>query len=139
MRMRPFAALVIVGSFVLSAGCYKAVIDTGRPASTTIIQNEWANSFIYGLVPPAVVNTASQCPNGVSKVETQHSFLNGIAYIVTFGIYSPITITVTCASAGSASAGDSVEAGATLAERTAAFETAIERSISTGNPVLVIF
>ena len=137
--MRRLSSLVGVGALVLSAGCYRAVVETGQPASTTIIQNEWASSFIYGLVPPAVVNTASQCPNGVSKVETQHSFLNQLAYIVTFGIYSPITITVTCASAGSASAADPVEAGKTLAEQTAAFNTAIERSASTGEPVLVQF
>ena len=137
--MRRAALLAIVGSFVLSAGCYRAIIETGRPASTTIVENEWASSWIAGLVPPAVVNVASQCPNGVSRVQTQHSFLNMLAQFVTFSIYSPMTITVTCASAGSASAADAVEAGATLAERTAAFTTAIERSAATGEAVLVRF
>ena len=137
--MRRIASLATVGALVLSAGCYKAVIETGRPASTTIVQNEWASSWIAGLIPPAVVNVASQCPNGVSKVQTEHSFLNMLAQFVTFSIYSPMTITVTCASAGSASAADAVEAGATLAERTAAFTTAIERSAQTGQPVYVRF
>jgi hypothetical protein len=137
--MRRAALLAIVGSFVLSAGCYRATIETGQPASTTIVENEWASSWIGGLVPPAVVNVASQCPNGVSRVQTQHSFLNLLAHVVTFGIYSPMTITVTCASAGSASAAEAVEAGVTLAERTAAFTTAIERSAATGEAVLVRF
>jgi hypothetical protein len=125
--------------FALTAGCYKATIETGLPASTTIVENEWASSWIGGLVPPATVNVASQCPNGVSQVQTQHSFLNMLAHLVTFGIYSPMTITVTCAASGSASAGGAIEAGATLAERTAAFNAAIERSAETGKPVLVQF
>ena len=138
--MRRAALLALAGMVALTAGCYKATIETGLPASTTIVENEWASSWIGGLVPPATVNVASQCPNGVSQVQTQHSFLNMLAYMVTFGIYSPMTITVTCAAAGgSASAGDAIEAGATLAERTAAFNAAIERSAATGQPVLVKF
>lgn len=138
--MRRVASLATIGALVLTAGCYHAVIETGRPASTTIVQNEWASSWIAGLVPPSAVNVASQCPNGVSKVETQHSFLNMLAQFVTFSIYSPMTITVTCASGGgSASAADAIEAGETLAERTAAFEAAIERSARTGQAVFVRF
>lgn len=137
--MRRAALLALAGMFTLTAGCYKATIETGLPASTTIVQNEWASSWIGGLVPPATVNVASQCPNGVSQVQTQHSFLNMLAHLVTFGVYSPMTITVTCAASGSASAADAIDAGATLAERTAAFDAAIERSASTGKPVLVKF
>jgi hypothetical protein len=58
---------------------------------------------------------------------------------VTFQIYSPMTITVTCATGGTASAAESVDAGATLEEQTAAFETAIERAAETGSAVLVRF
>jgi hypothetical protein len=137
--MRRFASIAVLSAFVLTAGCYKAVVETGRPSSGVIVQNEWAASFIAGLVPPSVVNTASQCPNGVSRVETQHSFLNMLAAFVTFQIYSPMTITVTCATGGTASAAESVDAGATLEEQTAAFETAIERAAETGSAVLVRF
>jgi hypothetical protein len=137
--MRRFANLTAVGALVLTAGCYHAVVETGRPASGTIVENEWAASWIAGLVPPSVVNTASQCPNGVSKVETKHSFLNMLAAFVTFNIYSPMTITVTCASGGTASSAESVEAGATLEERTAAFSAAVEKAAASGAPVLVRF
>jgi hypothetical protein len=34
----------------------------------------------------------------VARVETQHSFLNMLATIVTFNLYTPMTLTVTCAS-----------------------------------------
>jgi hypothetical protein len=101
MRIRRAAA--VVAAFALT-GCYHAVIQTGRPESTDVISIKWANSFIFGLVPPPVVETASRCTNGVAKVETQHSFLNGLAAFVTFSIYTPMQIDVTCAARGTASA-----------------------------------
>lgn len=92
-RAAALAAVVLVGG-----GCYHAVVETGRPAGGTVVENKWAHSFLYGLVPPSEVNVAQQCGSGVSRVETQHSFLNMVANAVTFGIYSPMTIRVTCAS-----------------------------------------
>ena len=132
-RVFSFAIMVVA-----LAGCYHAVIDTGRAPSSTVIQVDWAHSFIAGLVPPAIVETASKCPNGVAKVETQHSFLNLLAQWVTFSIYSPMTITVTCASAGRGSidGGKSVPAGT---DARAAIERAAEVSRQTGQPVYVRF
>ena len=113
MRIRRAAA--VVAAFALT-GCYHAVINTGRPESTDIITIKWANGFIYGLVPPPVVETASRCTNGVAKVETQHSFLNMLAQFVTFGLYTPMQIDVTCAARGTASAESviKVEQGRTM-------------------------
>ena len=70
----------------------------GRPrcpaTSPATFERPWAHSFPAGLVPPSVTETASVCPNGVSRVETVHSFLNVVAQIVTFSIYTPMTILV---------------------------------------------
>ena len=96
---RGLRALSLVGLFAL-VGCYHAVIETGRPAGTTVVTKPWAMSFIFGLVPPPVENVAQQCTNGVSKVETQHSFLNGLVAAVTFSLVTPMQIDVTCAAAG---------------------------------------
>src|SRR5215207_2149857 len=101
MRIRRAAA--VVAAFALT-GCYHAVIQTGRPESTDVISIKWANSFIFGLVPPPIVETAARCTNGVAKVETQHSFLNMLARFVTFSLYTPMQIDVTCAARGTASA-----------------------------------
>lgn len=89
------AAVVVAGS-----GCYHAVVDTSLAPSPQVIDVQWAHGFVYGLVPPSVVETASKCPHGVSKVETQHSFLNMLAQALTFGLYTPMEITVTCAATG---------------------------------------
>lgn len=82
---------------LLLSGCYHATILTGLPAGTEKIEQKWASSFVYGIVPPATVETMQKCPNGVSRVDTQHSFLNGLVASLTWGIYTPIEITVTCA------------------------------------------
>jgi len=131
----------IVVAAVLLSGCYHAVIETGRPAGSDLITNKWAHSFIYGLVPPQVVNTAARCPSGVAKVETQHSFLNGLAAAVTFGIYTPIQIDVTCATGGTASISPAaptvkVENGRSLQE---VLDEAVQLSSDRDVPVFVQF
>jgi hypothetical protein len=93
---------LVLSVAALSEGCYHATIETGLPASPTTIDQPWAHSFLWGLVPPATVETAAKCPSGVAKVETQLSFLNQLANFLTGGIYSPMQITVTCARAGGA-------------------------------------
>jgi hypothetical protein len=98
MRLRIAA---VIGAICLGGtACYHATINTGRPVSTDSISIPWANSFVYGLVPPPTVEAAAKCPNGVARVETQHTFLNWLVGALTFGIYTPIRIDVTCAASG---------------------------------------
>jgi hypothetical protein len=118
------------------AGCYHAVIETGRPAGTTVVTKPWAMSFIFGLVPPPVENVAQQCTNGVSKVETQHSFLNGLVAFVTFSLVTPMQIDVTCAAAGG---NDDMARVNVPGNPREALLQAIELSRSTGKPVLAQF
>jgi hypothetical protein len=92
------AAAVLLATSALT-GCYHAVIDTGRAANGTTIQRPWAHGFIFGLVPPSVTETAQKCPGGVAKVETKQSFLNGLVGAITYGIYTPMTIMVSCTGA----------------------------------------
>jgi hypothetical protein len=46
-----FRRLAAVSCFVL-VGCYHANIETGRAAGSQRIEKEWANGFLWGLVPP---------------------------------------------------------------------------------------
>jgi hypothetical protein len=133
---RGLRALSLVGVFLL-VGCFHAVIETGRPAGTTVVQKPWAMSFVWGLVPPPVENVAQQCTNGVSKVETQHSFLNGLVAVITFSIVTPMQIDVTCAAAG----GDDNSLAMVRIEGNprAALLQAIELSRATGKAVYAAF
>ena len=84
-------------------GCYHANVETGRAPGTQRIEKPWAASWMGGLVAPQPVDTKA-CPNGVSRVETQHSVLNQMVGVLTLAMYTPMSITVTCAAAPTAPA-----------------------------------
>ncbi len=89
------ALLFIV--FVFS-GCYHAQVTTDQEPSAQVYEETMAHGFLFGLVPPSIVRAQDECPNGVARVETKISFINGLLSSITFGIYTPMHITVTCAS-----------------------------------------
>jgi hypothetical protein len=95
--------LAAVTALLSLAGCYHAIINTGLSPSSEVIDQPWASGWVYGLVPPKPVDTMAKCKSGVAKVETLHSFLNSLVGALTFGIYTPMTIKVTCATGGHAS------------------------------------
>lgn len=123
--------MIMVLVLPLAAGCYHAQIETGLEPSPQKIEKPWAHGFVYGLVPPSTVETAAKCPSGVAKVETQQSFVNGLANFLTGGIYTPMSITVTCAAKKTASAttidasGDAAKALAEAAAKAASLGTAV--------------
>jgi hypothetical protein len=94
--------LAFLLAMLVLSGCYHATIETGLTPSATVLHESFASCWIYGLVPPSTVATASKCPDGVAIVETQQSFVNGLVGILTFGIYTPMEIKVTCAAKSSA-------------------------------------
>lgn len=95
--------VIPIVAFALS-GCYSAQVTTDKQPSGQVIEKPWATGFIAGLATPgAQIDAAQQCSNGVAKVETQVSFLNQLATFVTLNLYSPMSVTVTCAAGGSMS------------------------------------
>jgi hypothetical protein len=90
--------LLAVAAVALSSACYRVTVLSGAPeAPTPAVMVPWANGFIYGLVPPPTVNTNAQCTQGVAKVVTEQSLVNSLAALVTFSLYTPMQIAVTCA------------------------------------------
>jgi hypothetical protein len=138
MRLLRLTALALAAA--ASTGCYHAVVETGRPAGGTIVSRPWTPTFLWGLVAAPEINVASECPRGIARVDTQMSFVNGLATLVTLGIYTPRTVTVTCAS-GSASAGSRVieVAGTDVQARLAAMNAATQLAARSGDPVFVQF
>ncbi len=131
-----------LGLLALS-GCYRATVQTGLTPSH--IQHEvWAHSWIADLVPPAVVKAQSECENGVARVETELSFVNQLVGAATFGIYTPMTIRVTCAQANAASLSESssvvaVDQFADYSTTMSAFSEASELAIQKQSPAYVVF
>jgi hypothetical protein len=139
MRIKCRASL-IAASIALSA-CYHATIETGLTPSTQVLEQSFASSWIYGLVPPKTVETASRCPDGVARVETQHTFVNQLVGFLTLGIYTPMHIRVTCAQAGATSSGASLWVPSTAGseEVRAAFGDAADFVARTDTAVIVRF
>ena len=133
----------VAAAALLFTGCYHATIDTGLQPSGQKIEKPWAHGFVYGLVPPSTVETASKCPNGVAKVETKHTFVNQLATFLTWGLYTPINITVECAAAGRPAPTDgetlSVPQDADANEVAKVFDDAAKLSIEKDQPVWVSF
>ncbi|MCZ6915454.1 MAG: Bor family protein [Gemmatimonadetes bacterium] len=139
---RRLGALTVLA--VAGAGCYHATIETGLPPSDRTLEDAWAPAWIGGLVSPKTVETAERCPDGVAKVETQLSFLNQLVSVLTIGIYTPMSIKVTCA-ARSARPQDAdggaelrIPEGASLDEKQQALEAAAALSAVKGYAVFVI-
>jgi hypothetical protein len=101
--MRDRLKLMLAGTLVVAQACYHATVDTGLSPSAQVVEKSFAAGWIYGLVPPSAVETASKCSGGVSKVETKLSFVNQLVGLLTLGIYTPMSIKVTCAQGGRSS------------------------------------
>jgi hypothetical protein len=136
----PLWALSLV---ILLTGCYHAKITTGLPASNDKIDIPWAHGFLFGLVPPSVVDASTKCKSGVSMVETKMSFLNSLASGLTYGVYSPLHITVTCASTQGASLTQGanivpIAASSTIKEIHEAVTSAVAISKALDKPVYIV-
>ncbi|MCE2439926.1 MAG: Bor family protein [Candidatus Latescibacteria bacterium] len=140
--MRRFTRMLLLCVVVFS-GCYAATIETGKTPSTRVVENNWAAGWIYGLVPPKVVATANLCPGGVAKVQTMLSFPNQLVRILTLGIYTPMTIRVTCALPQETSQAESenvlsVSKNASVEEFQDIFQAAAEKSVKSEEVAFVI-
>jgi hypothetical protein len=99
--MTRFRSALAVAACVLSGACYRVTVVTSPTAAATAaaptVSKPWNNGFVFGIVPPSPVSVAQPCASApVSKVVTQRSFLNGLVGTITYGIYTPLQIDVSC-------------------------------------------
>ena len=142
--MRSKALLGVTMLLLSSVGCYHAIIETGAAAGTQMISQPWASGWIYGLVPPKPISAASHCKSGVARVDTQRSFLNSLVTGLTFGIYAPMDIRVTCA-ASHAEVPDAgprrfaMQAGSAQSDYETVFSAAARAAVTSRTPADVVF
>lgn len=103
MRFRTNYLLpTVLAACLLFAGCYQARITTDKSPGDRVVQEQWAPSYLNGLVP-ATIDVSDECPNGIASAERNIPFANGLVSTLTLGIYLPQNVTVTCAAGGSMS------------------------------------
>jgi len=110
-------------------------ITSGAQAQMSAAK-QWATTFVYGVVPETVAEAAARCQDGLAKVRRGQTPANTLVTIVTLGMFSPITILVTCATPHEKPAID-VPADATLDERRNALADAVDESLKTHRWVVV--
>ncbi len=126
-----------------SSACFHQVVQTGSTAGTTVVDMPWVTTWLWGLVAAQEIDVRQQCPRGAAIIETEMSFVNGLASAVTLGIWTPQHVRVTCAS-GTASLPKGatevrIPVDATADQRAELTNRAIEQAIETHAPVLLRF
>lgn len=96
--MRRTKAVILALACVTQAGCFHQVFNTGLAPSNTVVVKAWHPSFIFGLVAGQPVDVRNQCPSGVAIASTRMTFGNGLAGMLTLGLFSPHEVKVVCAS-----------------------------------------
>lgn len=140
--MHTVKTALLLTPVLLLLGCYHATVTTGLTPSNVVLNESFASSWVYGLVPPNTVATESKCPDGVAVVETQLSFVNQLVGFLTLGIYTPMEIKVTCAAKSSGSIDREIpdfviEDGATVGQIQKVYMKAADLAVATGKPVYV--
>jgi len=88
--------VLMLGGFVALTACYHTITSTNMTGGATHVE-AWVPTFIAGLVP-GKVDAAKLCGGKpVAVVDSQASFLNLLVGMVTFSIFTPMQVTVTCA------------------------------------------
>lgn len=100
-----FLLPLLLTTCLLLSGCYQAKVTTQKEPSNKVVQESFASSFIYGIVP-AKVDVSDECPNGIASAERKFSFVNMVVNTITLGIYLPQNVTVTCAAGGGMAASE---------------------------------
>lgn len=98
---------VVLGLALAATGCATHTINYKNPTAPAGGPTQTAKQsfFLWGLVGGSEVNLDQMCPSGVSQIQSKTSVGDQIFTILTGGIYSPMSVNVSCATGGSVAAG----------------------------------
>lgn len=77
------------------SSCYTYTHTVGQGAQTGVDVKKKNHYFIYGLAKGNVSNPKEMAENAADyEVTIQHTFVDGLLNVITFGIYTPTTTIV---------------------------------------------
>lgn len=90
-------AMVFCLIFMVS-GCFRHTYVTDKQvAAYPAKETQFKSFFLYGIIPTEPQTPVREvCPNGVARIETKESFLNGVINVVTYRIYTPRSARIYC-------------------------------------------
>ena len=95
--------MAAIGLVVVAAGCFEHTytVGAGAPAGP-VVYDEWRNYWLGGLIGEHTHELREICPSGNATIHDEQTFLNGLAGVLTSGIYTPTTVTIRCSTGQSA-------------------------------------
>ena len=94
-RMQRWLLLLLL---IGQAGCYRASFYTDPKLVRGLEHDRWTDFFVFGLVGTEVIDVRSFCEGkAIAEVKTGGNFATSFVSAVTFGIYTPRKVYVTCA------------------------------------------
>jgi hypothetical protein len=96
--LSPQTKLLLASIAALSmtaCGAYKIKYKnpTANPGATHSVKQ---NFFLWGHFGGEEVNFEQLCPGGVARVQSESSFVDGLLYGLTGGLYAPRSVEVQC-------------------------------------------
>lgn len=89
-------ATILFSVAFLFSSCYSYTTVVGEGPKSTEKVTKWNHYLIAGLAPLEVSNPKDLAGDAKNySVKTEQSFVNGLVSLLTFGIYSPTTTTIT--------------------------------------------
>lgn len=93
--------LILLLSLIATTACggYRARVSTGLPPGDARVEESWRAGFLGGIIGPAPLDVSDACPDGVSLVENRVHLGHAVVSLLTFSLYAPMRLHVTCAAA----------------------------------------
>jgi hypothetical protein len=93
--------IALVAAAFSICGCLTTTYNTGLPAGGEV-KKDSASFYIAGWLGQKDLNLSELCPNGVSTWKQFAGVGDAVFSICTCGIYTPMSVEVTCSNAGGA-------------------------------------
>lgn len=87
-RSRRLAAFAVLLSVLATAGCHTMRFQVTDAPHQNVVYDRKAY-FLWGLAPTRKVDVLQHCPNGVTAIREQTTFVDGIFSLFTLGLYEP--------------------------------------------------
>jgi len=86
---------------LLATGCFQHTFTIGTGAANgELVYKAWHHHWLFGLIRPEYqedVLVNKLCASGNATIHKETTFLNGLIDVLIGVIYSPTTVTITCA------------------------------------------
>ena len=91
-----FRTAILAIALTSLTGCWTYVTKVGQGAQTGVTETAKNHYLIYGLVAMSTSDFQEMAGDATDyTVKIEHTFIDGLIQAITFGIYTPTTVTVT--------------------------------------------